>query len=504
MSKKQNQRCDLVVKMGDLFYGFEYSQKKLNHLGKPVNKDDAVIGRNVTLYSIKPNCYCKYNKVKDFSKSGFEEAVKCFFESEEIFEAPCSWWRILVLALFSKTADVMARKYAVQQPCVLLKDIEIVPEPLVVMLNIFGPENTYIKSEWKIKQSNICTPAFCKGSGVISTFDCDYSKCTVYYKKAKRDMFVPYSCCTFIISKGVPVVVCRDLIEKSPLALPILIGNNANTKRELKIDISAENLMKLDFEMLRNLDVYSGKLNNLVGIFISKLRDKKTFRKRIEEYKLKFIGSKQVGRITYINADSETMLWGYALAVFECFLEFLKDGELMREETEKEYMEKIWRYVLPETAPKNGNSKSGMKIDAPICFKDYYLNYIELNCFRINTQYSIEDAIGAVIELNGKDKGMYVIIDRNVLFNDYRSYIDDNEGDSSFCEREGTAWQTKLQRILCDEFSWIKKSGRDCTWKYKLFGENIPCIGVPISYLPPKLKAVLHDSSDTESESEAC
>jgi len=506
MSKKQNQKCDLIVETGNLLYRFEHSKRNLKPLGKPENKDDADIGRNITLYSIKPNCHCKYNKVKNFSKLNFDEAVKCFIESGGIFEDPCSWWKIMVLALFSKTADVMAKKYAVQQPCVLLKDIETVPEIMKVMLNIFGPENTYVKSEWTIKQNSVCTPDVCKGSGVISSSLSDYSKCTIYYKKSKLNVFVPYSCCTFIISKGVLVVVCRDLIEKSPLALPILIGNNANTKRELKIEISAENLMKLDFEMLRNLDGYSGKLNNLVGIFVSKLRDKKAFRKRIEDYKLKFIGIKQVGRITDTNADSETMLWGYALSVFECFLEFLTDEKLIKEETEKEYMEKIWRYVLPETVPKNGNSKLNMKIENPNLFMDYYLSYVELNCNRIQTECSVynDNNIGTVKNLSGKDKEKYLIFDRDILFNNYKKYVDDNEGDSRFCENEGAAWQTKLQRILCHRFEFIKKSGRDCTWKYQMFGKNVPCIGIPVSNLPPKIREILRIDCDGKNEREVC
>lgn len=506
MSKKQNQKCDLIVETGNVLYRFEYSNKNLKQLGKPEDKDDAVIGRNIALYSIKPNCNCKYNKVKDFSKADFDEAVKCFIESGEIFEDPCSWWQIMVLALFSKTADVMAKKYAVQQPCVLLKDIETVPETMKVMLNIFGPENTYVKSEWKIKQNSVCTPDVCKGSGIISSSLSDYSKCTIYYKKAKRNVFVPYSCCTFIISKGVPVAVCRELIEKSPLALPILIGNNVKKLRELQIEISAEELMKLDFKMLKDFEIYSGKLNNLADIFVSKFRDKISLSKRMEGYKLKFIGIKQVGRITDTNADSETMLWGYALAVFECFLEFLTDEKLIKEETKKEYMEKIWRYVLPETVPKIGNSKLNMRIENPNLFMDYYLSYVELNCNRIQTECSVynDNNIGTVKNLSGKDKEKYLIFDRDILFNNYKKYVDDNEGDSRFCQNEGAAWQTKLQRILCHKFEFIKKSGRDCTWKYSLFGENIPCIGVPVSNLPSKLKAVLFTNSDIELESEVC
>ncbi|WP_313530736.1 hypothetical protein [Anaerotignum sp.] len=475
----------MIVEVGSNLYGYSYSRGDVRLIK---NSNGARIEKQKKRYFVQLKPKHKVKELKSFSRKDMAKAIEEIMQSKDIFKTPKAWAQLLTLALLAYTADYMASEFSLLQPYILLDGIDVVPDAVKVIVDVFGPEDTKLNSKCYITQEAICRPFIDYSGARLSTLSTDYSRCSVKYKKSEFSVPIPYTCCAFVISRNVPNMVVRDLVEESPLALPILIGKDEGIKksRDIKVIVSGTELLELDVEKLENLSGYSEILRLLVLVFASKFRNKKHMKLSLQKNKLQFIGTQKMGRFQVVNYDKEFILWVNALAIFKCFLEFLARQGFLENSSVDQYLLAFWSEILPETAPKLPRLDEENTIQSPRKFMDFLKIYISENQQKIQqiNQHWDGDFVGAIRVLRNSSEGAFLILQREALFETYRTYILGMKGDESFCEKNGKAWHTRLQRELCRNFIFIKHDDRDFTWKYKLERDSIYCIAMPLSHIP--------------------
>lgn len=368
-----------------------------------------------------------------------------------------------------------------------------------------GPE-WWDGDNWTLLRPWFLRPHLAAGNTMLSADILSYIGGKIKLKKKytcslkKHKFWVPYACGSLALMPELPVAVTKELLDLSPLALPIVFETPRCKTERPKLDLKCCSLELYDQVMLEDLK----RLGPTFYIALSKfLRWFCAKRKRIKCWEAEISCFRPIvrsGRFQQVKTGDEVELLSAAMALFKWFLYFAseKKGWIPQEQA-GECLLRYWRLVLPESAPHADNGQAAstsIVYDAPEVFYRFFMdNY--LPTYRRQIIRAIkggEETMGLIRELNGE---MFFITPRESILKAYSEWLPDHSRIGLDCKSGAT-----VQRCLKENGVPLKGEKRNpATWRYafRSNGEKIECFALPLAQLPESVQHVFDELFGTDS-----
>ena len=400
-------------------------------------------------------------------------------------------WLLLALCLMSVVLD------AICQILPGLIAIEItgstVPSRFIGTLldvhTIFPQLSSGKKEKYKIKQ-----PTIMKGIGGKTTaMDLLGGTADSFWGKIR--LWLPIVNRPAVILPSVPEGVQREVLARSPFALPICLGGKCPVKGSTVIKLKAADTDLFDKERLTVADGNLDFIHAILAVFSDWVHRKKAPRRKIMDTVDSFIPIARNGRFCRdLRADPQVMVRATALTVLKVFLGFCCDEGWLTVETAEDYLATAWMSILPEscpTPPVNGQPVSAIVAwDKQEFFWTFLQQYLGDGSKVLFDCKGDADTVALVNNIAGEK---YLVLPRKAFCDAYRDYITAAGG----ALPEGN-FATTLQGTMVDTWGiHLRHEGNDAGYRYTFYIRTalpvnahvkLHCLTIPWAQIPEEIR----------------
>lgn len=409
---------------------------------------------------------------------------------------------LLLLVLLCQAAHLLVEHLpAIPLLCLDAAPRAVRPVLQTLLTAIQGPEQ-WKGCDWKLRRPWIVQTKLRLGESKPSSRLFDYIGGTYLDTSwEKRKFCFPFLDSAMVLMPELPNALYKQLVELSPLAMPIVFGEKKGSNIHPVLNLSRSNLDAYDNQMLEQLNELAEDCRYGIISFLEWFHNKK---KHIEAWKSGidvFRPVVQKGRFQCSVSDPLTDSLCAALSFFQQYLYFAsqKRGWLTPEMAE-ESLHWYWRLVLPESAPatdKQSENISSLAYDAPSCFYQFLTeHYLPTYHSQILQEPKGTPETMGLLHCIG-DGPCHLIAPRSSFLKAYRLWLEERHI-TAFSLSEQKA-EAAVQRRLCDMGVPLKhENNNPATWRYlfhkidktKSNPKTIPCFALPIPELPEEVQTV--------------
>lgn len=401
-------------------------------------------------------------------------------------------WLLLALCLMSVALDVLSPVL----PGLIAVEIAGTTVPsrfLSAMLNAHTIFPRLSSGKYKIEQPSVLTG----NSAVITPMDLLGGTADSIWGKIK--LWLP------VINRPVAVIASlketlqRDILNKSPYALPLFLGSKCPIKNATVIKLKAADVNQYDNEILAEADNISDFIHAILAVFSDWVHRKKAHRRKIVDAVDSFVPVARNGRFCRdLRADPQVMVRVTALAVLKVFLGFCCDEEWLTEKTSEDYLAAAWMAILPESCPTPpaGNQivSTAVAWDKQETFWEFLQQHLGDGSKVLQNRKGNADTIALV---NNIADERYLILPRKAVCDTYYDYISASGGTLP----EGN-FATILQGTMVNTWGIsLRHEGNDLGYRYLFYTSGcipvnirhgkINCLTIPWTQTPEEIRLLL-------------
>lgn len=403
-------------------------------------------------------------------------------------------WLLLALCLMSVVLD------AICQILPGLIAIEItgstVPSRFIGTLldvhTIFPQLSSGKKEKYKIEQ-----PTIMKGIGGKTTaMDLLGGTADSFWGKIR--LWLPIVNRPAVILPSIPEGVQREVLARSPFALPICLGGKCPVKGSTVIKLKAADTDLFDKERLTVADGNLDFIHAILAVFSDWVHRKKAPRRKIMDTVDSFIPIAHNGRFCRdLRADPQVMVRATALTVLKVFLGFCCDEGWLTVETAEDYLAAAWMAILPESCPTPpaGNQivSTAVAWDKQETFWEFLQQHLGDGSKVLQNRKGNADTIALV---NNIADERYLILPRKAVCDTYYDYISASGGTLP----EGN-FATILQGTMVNTWGiQLRHEGNDAGYRYTFYIRTalpvnahvkLHCLTIPWAQIPEEIRLLL-------------
>lgn len=320
-----------------------------------------------------------------------------------------------------------------------------------------------------------------------------------------REFYFPFIGSSALLMPGLPLTVSKQIINISPLAMPILINPMKLDSARPIIELESQMFDSYDVDGIRILNSSAQNCHMLVVSFLSWFRKGTKNIWRWQESVDSFRPVTRCGRFSQPKTDDRTEFLCAALAFLKQFLRYTYKIEVwITQEDAEEILLWYWRTVLPESVPPDESSiQAGavkLKYDTPETFYRFLTEYF-MPVYREQVRSASSDASETIGLLHKIGKKLYFITPRMCFLELYARWLEDH--DATVFDLFAHNGEAAVQRKLQDAGVPLKgESANPATWRFKFYSEDdkVSCLALPLSQLPETVQNVFGQLFEIPSE----
>lgn len=412
--------------------------------------------------------------------------------------------KLLLLVLLSQVAHLLVGVAPMLPAICLDKSSSGVSSLLGVLLRaVQGPEEWH-GDDWRLLRPWIVRPRLSLRETAPSATLSDYIGGKLQTPAGeKRTFCYPYIDSTMVLAPGLPSVIEKALVAYSPLSLPIVFDRKDAVKGRFMLEWKTNSFVSYDATGIEKLRELGHSCYLEITLFLQWFCEKK---KRIKRWKSDFDTFRPVirnGRFTTPTSDEQTELLCAALALFRQFLVYASEkNDWLPQEEAREMMLQYWRWVLPESAPKEDDGQDKpveLNYASPDVFYQFLTEWF-LPTYHKQILQAAKGAQGTMGLIRKLDGATIFIAPRQIFLETYGQWLNDHS--SSTLDLSMVHGDAVAQRKLLEAGIPLKGETKNpATWRYPFYGRDktvngsgmIGCFALPIPQLPEGVQGVFRD-----------
>lgn len=420
----------------------------------------------------------------------WREACLTLCKFPECIEDATTAAKLLLLVLLSQVAHLLVGVAPMLPAICLDKSSSGVSSLLGVLLRaVQGPEEWH-GDDWRLLRPWIVRPRLSLRETAPSATLSDYIGGKLQTPAGeKRTFCYPYIDSTMVLAPGLPSVIEKALVAYSPLSLPIVFGRKDAVKGRFMLEWKTTSFVSYDATGIEKLRELGHSCYLEITLFLQWFCEKK---KRIKRWKSDFDTFRPVirnGRFTTPTSDEQTELLCAALALFRQFLVYASEkNDWLPQEEAREMMLRYWRWVLPESAPKETDEQEKTAVlnyESPDVFYRFLTEWF-LPTYHSQVLHGAKGGWGTmalVRKLEGKE---FFIAPRMKFLETYAQWLKSQHSPSF--DLSASKGEATVQRKLLEAGIPLRgEKNNPSTWRYPFYGKQegmVNCLALPVGQLP--------------------
>lgn len=481
-------------------------QAKLSALLQKSHGEFRMVQRKLNGQADELGADAKHTKLKCHKppkcKMPSREVCLAFCKYPFLFEDKASAVTLLLLVLLAQVAQYWISGISLPIICYTSATSPIATSGLRALLRaIQGPEK-WSGDDWQLRRPWVihAQQSILETAPSQSPIDYIGGVFTNHYSE-QRKFYFPYICSAMSFSPDTPPSVAKQIIDDSPLALPIMLGNR-QPKNDTRFlwKFSDAFWESYNQDGLKAFEVYAPGIHMQICAFLEWLCPHKKRVKVWLDSVNTFRPFQRNGSFTRLKTDHKTEYLCAALALFQQYLYFASDmvGCISQEDARKILLD-YRRLVLPESAPavQAGGASANRMYDDPDVFYQFLIKHF-LPTYKAQIHlgdYGNRETVGLIRNMDGCD---LLIIPRGVCLKSYENWLTTKQ--ITFPKSNAKNHEAAMQRTLQNANIPLRhEKNNESTWRCNFYeAENgtsktksVPCFGFPIQQLPQPVQDCL-------------
>ena len=308
-------------------------------------------------------------------------------------------------------------------------------------------------------------------------------------------------CRAAILSPNLPLSVRKQIMDFSPLMLPLTLGSGKGSGARPVFLLDGKQFEAYDPDRLSALRESSPIIQCQLAAFVGWMRAKKKRQRIWLEGSADFLPATRTGRFVQTCSDDNARILSAALSLFRQFLQFAsaKAGWITADEAHHILLD-YWQLALPESAPSDSADGTPLSWDSPAAFWRFLNEYIAESARSISTEGAPVSGgiVGALHRLASGES--FLIFPRTLLLQAYMGWLSAKGGRT--LEQVGR-WEAQMQTAIQGWGVPLKREGEDISWRFTFYQshqapqglkEKLPCLAFPLDQLPQEIIRSLESS----------
>ena len=420
--------------------------------------------------------------------------------AHQSIQAPQAAAVLLLLLCLSQVMD-LALPHLPGVPTIFITNTTDIPSALKQMTAVVcGPESFKGKN-FHLKRPSYLQAVVPLGAAAPS---CNMEKylggCCRLEWGEKVHFWLPL-CRAAILSPNLPSSVRKQILDSSPLMLPLTLGSGKGSGARPVFLLDGKQFEAYAPDRLSALRESSPIIQSQLGAFVSWMRAKKKRQRKWIDGSADFLPTTQVGRFVQHGSDDNTRVLSIALSLFRQFLWFAsaKAGWLTADEA-RHILRDYWQLVLPESVPSGSSESTPLSWDSPAAFWRFLNEYIAESSRSISTEGApVSGGIVGVLHRLASGES-FLIFPRTLLLQAYMGWLSAKGGRTL---AQTGRWEAQVQTAIQGWGVPLKREGDDISWRFSFYQshqapqglkEKLPCLAFPLDQLPQEIVGSLESS----------